>query len=339
MLRRVLAALPLPGLRGSAPAAPSFPPYRLLERDYLAEAEAKYQRLERLYHIAQRQSWDGKAVLKDLLAKHGGVKLAPEKKAAIARIFSLILWGELAAWNIAADIAEMLDNTEAKMAASGQVFDEARHFYTLRDYLLELEVEVPPLDAYTRALLIELLEADNVHQKLIGMQLLVENVAVHLFKAVAESGVEPVLAELMPFFERDEARHVGLGVLYLPEMLSQVGRVEATWLQLFQVKVFTMVMWASVLLRPSFDALGIDLRRAFEQGMRSQMEIMESVGRFERNTRGVYNPGGAFKNIHEATIRYFFPRLGAPRPTWLKAADGLLARVARGGERVMEWAA
>ena len=122
----------------------AFPPYRLIERDYLAEAQQKFARLERLYHVGQKNNWDGHAVLRDLLAKHGGVKkLPPETKAAIARVFSIILWGELAAWNVSADIAEALEDTEAKMAASGQVFDEARHFYTMRDYLLELEIEIP----------------------------------------------------------------------------------------------------------------------------------------------------------------------------------------------------
>ena len=55
------------------------------------------------------------------------------------------------------------------------------------------------------------------------MQLIVESVAVTLFRSVAKAGVEPVLSELMPYFERDEARHVGLGVLYLPTLLAALG--------------------------------------------------------------------------------------------------------------------
>src|SRR5262245_14602866 len=126
------------GSPASSSSSVRFPPYRLIERDYLEEAQKKFARLERLYHIGQKNNWDGHQVLKDLLAKHGGVKkLSPELKHAIARVFSVILWGELAAWNVSADIAEALEDTEAKMAASGQVFDEARHFYTMRDYLLE----------------------------------------------------------------------------------------------------------------------------------------------------------------------------------------------------------
>jgi len=188
----------------------SWPPYHLMRRDYLAEAQEKYKKLERLYHVGAQKAWDGKKVLADLLAKHGGIRLDPGKKRALAEIFSTILWGELAAWSISADLALQLEDTEAKMAATSQVFDEARHFYVMRDYLLALDCDVPKLDGYTHTVLTELLETDKLVDKLLGMQLIVESVAVTLFRSVANAGVEPVLSELMPYFERDEARHVGL---------------------------------------------------------------------------------------------------------------------------------
>ena len=73
------------------------------------------------------------------------------------------------------------------MAATGQVFDEARHFYTMRDYLLELDCEVPPLDGYTHTVLTELLDTHRLVDKLLGMQLIVESIAVTLFRSVAKA--------------------------------------------------------------------------------------------------------------------------------------------------------
>src|SRR5262245_31711328 len=154
----------------------AWPPYHLMARDYLAEAQEKFARLERLYHIGARQAWDGKQVLGDLLRKHGGVRLPADKKRALAEIFSTILWGELAAWSISADLALQLEDTEAKMAATSQVFDEARHFYTMRDYLLALDCDVPKLDGYTHTVLSELLDTRRLIDKLLGMQLIVESV-------------------------------------------------------------------------------------------------------------------------------------------------------------------
>ena len=328
------------GQASSGRAAAPFPPYRLIERDYLAEAQEKHARLERLYHNTQKQAWDGRAVLKMLLEKHGGVKQLPaDRKAAIARVFSVILWGELAAWNVSADIAEALDDVEAKMAASGQVFDEARHFYTMRDYLLELGIEIPPLDAYTRAILIDVLETTSLTEKLIGMQLLVENVAVNLFRAVAKSGIEPVLSELMPYFERDEARHVGLGVLYLPGHLAKLSRLESMRLQLFQVKVNTFIVWGTILLRDSFEALGIDLHDVFTHGLKSQLEIFQQMGRFEGGTKGIYIPQGVFAKINDLAIENFFPPRERPRPPWMRAMHGVMQRAAQAGDTLLEWAA
>ena len=63
----------------------------------------------------------------------------------------------------------------------------------------------------------------QIVDKLLGMQLIVESVAVTLFRSVAQAGVEPVLSELLPYFERDEARHVGLGVLYLPARWARIA--------------------------------------------------------------------------------------------------------------------
>jgi hypothetical protein len=317
----------------------SFPPYRLIERDFLADAQAKYARLERLYHVGQKNAWDGHALLRSLIQKHGGIHIAPEKRAAIARIFSIILWGELAAWNISADLAEALENVEAKMAASGQVFDEARHFYTMRDYLLELGCEIPPLDAYTRAILIDVLETDSLVEKLIGMQLLVENVAVNLFRAVAKSRVEPVLSDLMPFFEQDEARHVGLGVLYLPALLRQLSRWEAARLQLFQVKVNVFIVWGTILLRDAFETVGVDLHDTFSHGVKNQLEVFASMGRFEGGLRGIYVPPAPLKAVNDWAIDYYFPKPGARVPSWLKAFHDVMERVAAGGERLLQWAA
>src|SRR5687767_2166645 len=49
-------------------------------------------KLQSLYHRGQELAWDGRQVLRDLIKKHGGVRVSPEKKQAIGRIFDVILW-------------------------------------------------------------------------------------------------------------------------------------------------------------------------------------------------------------------------------------------------------
>src|SRR5436305_11484811 len=108
------------------------------------------------------------------------------------------------------------------MAATSQAFDEARHFNTLRDYLLELGGEIPRLDVYSAMLLRVLIDTRSLPHKLLGMQLLAETIAIDVFRTVAERRIDPVLSDLLPYFERDESRHVALGALYLPEALPRL---------------------------------------------------------------------------------------------------------------------
>jgi hypothetical protein len=325
----------------SGHASRRFPPYQLLERGYLEEAQEKYRRLEHLYHKTHDFGWDGRKVLRDLIAQHGGIQIPRAQREHLARIFSIILWGELAAWNVSADLALALEDVEAKMAATGQVFDEARHFYTMRDYLLELEVDIPPLDGYTLAVLRELQRTTSLTEKLLGMQLLVENIAVVLFRTIAEAKLEPVLSGLMPYFERDEARHVGLGVLYLPRMLDALSHWEAARLQAFQLRLNTLIIWGTRLLRPHFEALGVDNTQSLRRGLRMQAQALcELRGAAGHRVRGVLSADSAVEErLNSLSIDLFFPPLDAEQPSWQRVMLRGLYRAAQVGDHVLRWVA
>lgn len=319
----------------------AWPPYRLMEPRYLSEAKRKHEKLERLYHIGAKHAWDGRAVLSDLLQKHGSPRgrIEPRKLEAIAKIFSTILWGELAAWSISADLALQLEDTEAKMAATSQVFDEARHFYVMRDYLLELGCEVPKLDGYTHAVLTQLLDTHRLTDKLLGMQLIVESVAVTLFKTVAMARVEPVLTELLPYFERDEARHIGLGVLYLPRLLAGVSRLEAMRLKALQLKIVTLIGWGTHLKTPAFLTLGIDNNESFRRGMRLNEEVMAGM----RSPSGEEPPGvligsRRLQRVNDVAIDFFFPRTDAAKPAWQRAILNVVESLSKVGDHALRLA-
>jgi hypothetical protein len=315
-----------------------WPNYRLLERDYLEEAQAKHERLERLYHVGQKQAWDGREVLGRLLAKHGGVRLPVDKRQAVANIFSMIVWGELAAWTISADLALKLEDPSAKMAATSQAFDEARHFYVVRDYLTRLEVDIPELDGYSHTALTTLLDSPRLTDKLLGMQLIVEPVAATLFHAVAQSGVEPVLAELMPYLERDEARHVGLGVLHLPQLLAHLGRLEVARLHALQLRIVTLIAWGTHLRRRDFDTLGIDNNASFRHGVRMNYEVMRGMRSHGEAPPAVLIGAPLLDRMNDWAIDLFFPALGSQLPGWQRRALGVVERLSRLGDRALRLA-
>src|SRR4029079_8351460 len=98
---------------------------------------------------------------------YGKPRLPREKRDAALKMLSILLWGELAAWAISADLAEQIDDVEAKIAATSQAHDDARHFSVLRDYLRALGEPVPRLGGIGRRLLISILETPSLVTKLI----------------------------------------------------------------------------------------------------------------------------------------------------------------------------
>ena len=74
------------------------------------------------------------------------------------------------------------------------------------------------------------------------MQLMIETIALTLFQTVRKKDVEPVLSELLRYFEIDEARHIALGVNYLPSMIRRMNKLEIVEMMLFQLKMMIYVV-------------------------------------------------------------------------------------------------
>lgn len=257
-------------------------PFGMFDGNRTNEEARRAEKLTGIYHKGQDLAWDGRAVLKALLQKHGGIHLSPERREPLRHLFSILMWGELAAWKISAQLADALVPLEAKMAATSQVFDEARHFYVLHDYLVALgDVPTRP-DRHTEAALNMVLSTNNLAAKLIGMQMMFEPTALTLFKLVRENKYEPVLAELLPYFEKDEARHVGLGVQTLPLLLCKARPHEHALLVQFQLRIVGHILRSLGELRPHLEALGVDPRDVLEAGILKhqyyQRTILKQMG-------------------------------------------------------------
>jgi hypothetical protein len=286
----------------------SWPPYDLVEENIADAAAHKLAKLERLYHIGQDNVWDGRQVLADLIAKHGKPKLDPTMREPALKLLSILLWGELAAWAISADLAERIDDVEAKMAATSQAHDEARHFYVLRDYLRAMGEPVPRLGGIGRRLLVGILQTDSLVHKLVGMQLLVESNALGIFRGLVEANLEPVLVELLPYYEKDEARHVGLGVMYLPRLLQKLDGWDMMKVAAFQLRCVGMLASGGMTLRDDFKALGMNQREMAKHTMRLQDDAVHEMidineGRSDA-VKGILNPA---KGIGPVVLNFIHP--------------------------------
>ena len=232
--------------------------------------------LENIYHRGQEKIWDGRVVLRELVEKHGAPhELPPGKKRALQNIFAVILAGEAAAWRISLQLADSVEEVEARMAATSQAHDEARHFYVMRDYL-ELTDYVPrPVPSPVREALRMVVSTKNLSKKLLGMQLMVEPVALTIFQEVRRTSPEPILAELLEYFERDEARHVALGVYHLPSVVKDLSTPQLISLIMWQMRVFMLELHGLKELREDFEAIGLDPKDLFELAEKKQLSALQ----------------------------------------------------------------
>jgi hypothetical protein len=308
--------------------AETFPPYELLDV-WANRAAGETKKLERLYHNTQAYAWDPRAVLDELVQKHGGIHVPEDKREALGHLFTVLLWGELAAWNIAADLARALPDLDAKMAATGQVFDEARHFTVLRDYLGRAGVPIPPVNPFGRRLLRNILGTDSVIEKLYGMQLTVETLALGIFKGLAASRVEPVLSDLLEYVERDESRHVALGVLYLPKLMARTTPRERAHNWAFNVELFILSLAGGQYLDKHFKVLGLDHRELGFTIMRLHQQVIRQMAQEAGLPPGAHVQGvyGLTTRQHLAMVDFLHPEDEKSMSTSHRVARGALDKV------------
>ena len=298
-------------------------PYDLFDHEIIGKEARHARNLERVYHVGQERIWDGRDVLGELIEELGPVSLPDEEARALHRILSLILWGELAAWKVSAELAAALDGHEARLAATSQAHDEARHFYVMHDYLNHLGAPAGPPPAASGRLLERVLNADTLAKKLVGMQLLVEPVALTLFAVMRRSRVEPVLAELLPYYERDEARHVAVGANTLPGLVDEMSLLEALDYWGYQARLFGLEVQGLAELEDAFRTLGFEPREVFRLGQGKQLHaarlLTDQLGASSRL------PIQLLRATMEFTVVYRFPEPHEGRDRLSRIRAGLQA--------------
>jgi hypothetical protein len=300
-------------------------PYDLFTGARTQQEARRAQRLESIYHRGQDRLWDGREVFTALMAKHDGLHVPADKREALVYLLSIIMWGEYAAWRVAAELADRLYELEPRLAATSQSHDEARHFYVLHDYITALGAEPRAPDPWGRRVIELTLRTDNLTTKLLGMQLTIESIALALFKALRKIDIDPVLTELMPYYERDEARHVGLGHQLLPSTFASATlrqRLATQW----------AVAWLSISslgelkeLEPHLRSLGIPPHAIIHHAqdrMLANLKELELAGGAQQRVNVV---GGVIEGLIEGLFPY-----RATDQTLRGRARGLAAAVHEG---------
>ena len=193
--------------------------------------------LRDLYEKAKREQWNGTTQLNwdtpvdpegeiipqtfNPLQDYGPFKKldAKDRKrfrhATISLQLSQFMHGEQGALIVASQLAGAVPWMDAKYYAATQTMDEARHVEVFSRYVNEKLEWQWPINANLKKLLDLIILDSRWDMKYLGMQILVEGLAMAAFANMYQMAVEPLVKDLVHYVMKDESRHVAFGVISL----------------------------------------------------------------------------------------------------------------------------
>ncbi len=140
--------------------------------------------------------------------------------------FSSILHGEQGALNLSASLCHVLYDQGAQEYAANQTREEARHVTAFAKYIKSRWGRPVPCGAALKQLLVEIIEAPEVYKKIIGMQMLVEGLAMGAFASGYRNNRDPVAKKLFQLVMTDEAFHHKFGKIWADRTIPKLTESE-----------------------------------------------------------------------------------------------------------------
>lgn len=139
---------------------------------------------------------------------------------------SQFLHGEQGALVVAARLVEVVPDLDSKYYAASQAADEARHVEAFSRYLGEKIPDPYPISSQLKALLTDILSDTRWDVTALGMQIMVEALAMAAFRLANTTFNDDLIKDITRLVARDEARHVSFGVLSLGGIYAEMSSSE-----------------------------------------------------------------------------------------------------------------
>jgi hypothetical protein len=140
--------------------------------------------------------------------------------------FSQFLHGEQGALICASKIVQTVPDIDSKFYAATQVMDEARHVETYSRFLHEKLELAYPINQHLKALLDDVVGDSRWDMTYLGMQVLIEGLALAAFGLIRDIAENPLARAVNAYVMEDEARHVAFGRLALRDFYPQLTEKE-----------------------------------------------------------------------------------------------------------------
>jgi hypothetical protein len=178
---------------------------------------------------------------------------------------SAILHGEQGALSLSASLCHILKDPGAQEYAANQAREEARHVTGFSNYVKARWGSPLPCGATLQNLLNEMVLAPEVYKKIVGMQMLVEGLAMGAFATLYQKAKDPLLVKLCQLVMTDEAFHHKFGKIWadrtIPKLSVEEHNLVEDWAaQCFQTLLFNLINAEQ--MKEVYDAVGIDWQDA-----------------------------------------------------------------------------
>jgi hypothetical protein len=230
-------------------------------------------KLSDLYAKAKRNQWNADVEIDWSLPVDPGGKILDAERMAFLRmqyfkrssksqleifnahysawILSQLLHGEQGALMVAGELVAQVPDYEAKLYVASQAMDEARHVEVFSRYIQKLD-KIYPAQPILKSILTDIMTSPHWQAKTVGMQVILEGLALGTFINVrAATGCE-LLRALLGYITTDEARHVAFGNVYLTDQVSSMHPDDRAEVEDFTFNVMSKV----VAMRRGMEGMG-----------------------------------------------------------------------------------
>ncbi len=177
---------------------------------------------------------------------------------------SAILHGEQGALSLSASLCHVLRDQGAQEYAANQAREEARHVTAFAKYIRARWGSPLPCGDTLKDLMVEIVSAPEVYKKIVGMQMLIEGLAMGAFATFYQHTTDPLGKKLFQLVMTDEAFHHKFGKLWadrtIPKLNDEEHAVVEDWAaHCFQNLLFNLV--SPYQQRVVYESFGLDVDR------------------------------------------------------------------------------
>jgi len=214
---------------------------------------------------------------------------------------SSILHGEQGALSLSASLCHLLRDPGAQEYAANQAREEARHVTAFAQYIKARWGKPLPVGPTLGTLLAEIVHAPEVYKKLVGMQMLVEGLAMGAFASLYTKSSDPLLVRLTQLVMTDEAFHHKFGKIWADRTIPKLSDEERNLIEDWAANVFQTLLF-NLVSPEQKKIIYADFGLEWERVQAEMLEAFTDDVRRERMKRSVDIFRVLIKTLYKAGI-------------------------------------